>query len=276
MLDKPQVQPRVKNVFTLYDFFGYFIPGVALLTALLLSRFAIDIKLLLAGKNDSSRFVAMLTQFKENWIVWITIGIVVTYLIGHVVSALSSMVLEKLVVGKILKYPTFNMLETTVSRAKNRKLKNYIMYNILLGYRGSMGNHTVEIFRTIFNAVFGYHGRNILDYDRFNVFPICFSYVKEKCPVTYERVMNYVSSYGFARNSAMAFIIAALLVICRFPVNYPYVLISSILDIVIALLLFRQYLKFLRRVNDEVFFQFMIINWHRLGQYMDDKSFDNL
>ncbi len=270
-----QTFPKVRHIFTLYDLLGYFIPGATLLIAVGIKKFSTEILNLLIGSNVEGNLIKIIAQFKENWIVWVGISLVITYLTGHVIAALSSMLLEKLIVGKFLQYPTFNMLKTKDDSKKYQQFSHWFWFNLMLGYRGSMGTETVALFKKIFIATFSDDGERIIEKDRFNVFALCFAQIKEKCPITYERVMNYVSAYGFSRNSAMAFVIAAVLVICVFPPNYFYFVIY----IIISFLLFRQYLKFLRRVNDEVFFQFIIINWpiytrdvHKSIQVILDKN----
>lgn len=274
-----QSQTKFRNIFTLYDLLGYFIPGAALLLALGISLYSKDAFDLLRGGVEHSNLDNLIIQLATNWVVWLVVGLVVTYLIGHVIAALSSMILEKFVVNFILEYPTKNMLRTwkakqnsieenhkSKDRAKrSAKLCDKIVWNLIFGYRRSMGNETVALFRQIFIARFGDAGSKVLECDTFNIFAMCFASIKECCPVTYERVMNYVSSYGFSRNSAMSFLVASIIVLTVYPFS-PFKFATIVMWVIFFFALFRQYLKFMRRVNDEVFFQFMIMNWHLLKE----------
>jgi len=254
------METKLRNIFTLYDFLGYFLPGAALIIMICVSHFMYDILLLFKLNNETvestNALLFLMKQIAQNWVVWLVIGIVTTYLIGHIIAGLSSMILEKWLVGNVLHYPTNNML--IPKRGKNRTF-----WNIIMGYRGSMGNETVRIFRNIFEKRYGKEGKNLLDHDIFNVFSICFASMKENNSVTYERVMNYVSSYGFSRNASMAFLIAAIIgVILMFTkVHWFVICFYFVTMIIFSFFMFRQYLKFFRRVNDEVFFQFISDNW---------------
>lgn len=263
-----KVSTNVKNIFTLYDIFGYLIPGATFVILIWIGLHPEILKYLIGLSYSVPTIIIILSKY---WTIWIIIGLVITYILGHIIASISSMLFEKIIIGECLKYPTYNMLPQNIIdehlgsklNTKNKREKGVKkLNNILLGYRGSMGNETVKIFCDLFVKKFGEQGKSILLKDKFNIFVLCFSSIKETCPLSYERIINYVSAYGFSRNSSMVFFLAAIIVsILKFN------LLFMLTCLIIAFFLFRQYLKFLRRVNDETFYQFMVLNWDNCNKY---------
>lgn len=96
---------------------------------------------------------------------------------------------------------------------------------------------------------------NLNIYGDFNIsdkYMLCFTFVKEKCPVALGRLTIFISLYDFARNSAMALLILALVFIYN-----GYILYAEIL-FVLTLIFISRYLKFFRIFGDEVFRTFYI------------------
>lgn len=267
------------GTFTLYDIFGYVVPGVSLFLALAVTRYACDLwSILMSSGRGYDSLKGMLGSLAEHWAIWLVLAVVVSYLTGHVLSSISSMVIEKWVLREWLGYPTRNMIRVypssadgTQTPAESKKKRHDKFLSIVLGYRGSMGRDTVPVFRSQFERVFG---SSIIERDTFNVFPLCFAWVKESCPTTYERVIHYVYSYGFARNTCCAFVVAAFAGL-SVPVAFLDRIGFAVAWLILAFFFFRQYLKFFRRINDEVFFQFMAMQTKASGGFVSSMESDH-
>lgn len=211
--------------FNFFDFFGYLIPGII---------FTIAIICVLIPDNtyqNTIDFFKSITDFK--YIISFVIVIMV-YGLGHVVSSLGSYLFEGLLIGKWLGYPSENFF--------NSKVKNTWPFP-------SYGNNYSKEFRNSFNEKFK---ERFGDFNSFDKFILCFTYVKEKCPATLGRLNIFISLYDFSRNSAAALLILAIVSILR-----GYYLYAGILFILTFLFISR-YLKFFRIYGDEIFRTFYV------------------
>lgn len=91
------------------------------------------------------------------------------------------------------------------------------------------------------------------------MFWISFSYISLHHPIAYKRATHFLELYGFSRNMSMSFVFISLLPI--FPHwNNDFIAswILSTVSLFIAFILFVNYTKLLRRLNDEVFRGFYV------------------
>ena len=111
-----------------------------------------------------------------------------------------------------------------------------------------MKNLTSEALERIFDkAIQDEHDR----------FWLSWEYVTLHHPVAYKRSNHFLELYGFSRNSAMSFLIVALM-----PLSLPWMsswsppinaIAWSGLSMLAGLILFSNYIKLFRRMNDEVY-----------------------
>jgi hypothetical protein len=224
-----------KSPFTLYDFFGYLIPG---LTFGLLSLFCSHFR------NGLLRFTDLLkdTGIEINLV---TIMILVTisgYIGGHLIAAISSYIFERQIVERVLKYPTFNMF----FREKKNKLLFYTKF------RGPYGNNFKESYKKKFEKTFHIPFENPND-----VFWLSFEYISLHCPIAFSRSINFLNLYGFSRNLSMSFFLSGCFLLflhdLRVEEASRILWIYTASTFFISFIMFNNYLKMLRRLNDEVF-----------------------
>jgi hypothetical protein len=175
--------------------------------------------------------------------------LLVAYVSGHILSTASSYFLERVLVEKILFLPGDNMFRT--------EEKIFWLFN---AYRRSYPSSFIEPFKNRFELNIGLEWGNVTARERYW---LCFHYIKEHSPEALLRVMHFLNLYGFARNLSMAFLstsgmIAAILYFsgAEFGVDTIVLLLAYV---VVAIGLFWNYLKLLRRHNDEIFRSFYII-----------------
>ena len=92
----------LQSPFTLYDFFGYLFPGI---TFGLLSLPCPHFRDICSSFYSSLSFMG----HNSNILFFGAVIIVTGYIAGHVVAALSSLLLERFIVEKFLKYPANNL-----------------------------------------------------------------------------------------------------------------------------------------------------------------------
>lgn len=99
-------EKALKMPFSTFDFFGYLIPGIILLLGLYIHD-----RVLLSGTGLFLRlWGAMVSQPKEILNVYIFplfmfVGIIVSYIMGHVVSAFSSSLMDRMIIDRVNLYP---------------------------------------------------------------------------------------------------------------------------------------------------------------------------
>ncbi|MGB9694038.1 MAG: hypothetical protein ACPLYF_04270 [Fervidobacterium sp.] len=242
--------PKFKTVqipFTLYDFFGYLLPGITFGALMLLSfdlpnAIQLVTEKVLGHRTDSSPsflfmdFISLL--HKSPWFISL-FGLLISYIIGHVIAALSSYFLERIFVQAWLKYPTENMFQL------NEKKKKWLFKN----FRRSYTSEFVERFKSQFELFFNLPISNSND-----TFWITFSFIAHNCPSTFARATHFLNLYGFSRNLSMTFLLSGLvLFIFELIYTQPLQWLIIISYIAISITLYWNYLKLLRRLNDEIY-----------------------
>lgn len=216
---------NLKIPFTFFDFFGHLFPGFI---------FTITIFWLLIPEQTYQKTIDFFSSTKDfKYIIAFAILLII-YSLGHVVSSLGSYLLEGLLLGKWLGYPSENLFGT--------ERKNTWPFS-------SYGKNYSKKFRKAFNEKFKKHFGDFNSYDKFM---LCFTFVKEKCPTTFGRLTIFISLYDFSRNSAVALFILAIVSILK-----GYYLYGAIL-FVLTFMFISRYLKFFRRYGDEVFRAFYV------------------
>ncbi len=113
---KPSDVRYIKIPFTLYDLFGYLLPGLLFFA---LFPITYDFSKIINIVSDYIRTGAycertfLLLQIRDTLsispLLLLFYCILIAYLVGHVIAALSSLILERFFVDKFLKYPAANM-----------------------------------------------------------------------------------------------------------------------------------------------------------------------
>ena len=218
-----------KSPFNIYDLFSYLSNGFILLVAIYYLWF-----------RASNAFENIVSQFTLSIV--IVMIIIISYIIGHIISLFSSLFYEKIIIRKLLGYPSDNFFSKKHIRLKIAR-KVFGLYDYKKTYGSETQNKIEKKFKKAFNLIFEVS-------DNFN---LCFHYVKEKSTITYNRLLTFISIYGFCRNlSFNLFLISIFLFISK------HFIIGSVL-IVASYLFFLRYLKFFRQYGDEVYKTFLVL-----------------
>jgi hypothetical protein len=145
---------------TLYDFFGYFIPGICFYIF-----FAIT-EIVNHGYIDTLNYFEILNQYSVKYkyldkipvIVLIIIGVIAIYLSGQILSTCSSFLFEKLLIKKIAKIQTMFSTKNLVSENIYNMLKKMIQKKYEFDYEDkdirlcitSVENKSVNTYNTAF------------------------------------------------------------------------------------------------------------------------------
>lgn len=217
----------IRTYFWAYDIFGYLLPGLLMLFALTYpnqrGRMLLDEVWSNAGRLQS----AVLILFA-------------CYAAGHLVAAISSWFLERQILRNAIRYPTEHLFASTEGG-------NWLTRILLPGYFRSYSSEFKGRFNLKFEEIFRISTPDV--HDRFW---LAWSYVSLHHPAAYRRSTHFLELYGFARNMSLALTAAALAPIePGWASPIPVVLwISACL--LSGALMFANYAKLLRRLNDEV------------------------
>lgn len=237
---KPADVPRI-NLWP-YDIFGYLLPGALFLTAVAI------------GTSDLS------DQIRATWNTkhWSNILLVVfgAYLTGTAIAALSSYLLERVLLRTGWYYPTARFYPNPEAkpallalRTVMRRLK--IVTVISPGYRKEYSPEMVKLTEDALTGIFGSTLRD--DHDRFW---LSWEYITLHHPIAYKRANHFLELYGFSRNSTMALLlVAGLPFLDRWqawscPMNWWT---WSALSTLLAIVFYSNYTNVLRRMNNEVY-----------------------
>lgn len=239
----------LKISFSRYDYFGLILPGLLLISTIL---FYIP-------KGFYIALVAMLESYKDLKFVFIfLIGINLiffSYLLGTVTSGIGSWLIEGYVIKEKLKYPSYNLFNKTDSKW----FKNY---------RKTYSTTFIDQFDKVFKSYY-----KDIPFEGDDKFIVCFTYVKEKCPITYSRLSIFLSIYGLYRNLTICFIIIGAILIVYLILSFNlFIIVLIILSFIFSILCFFRYLKFFRIFSDEIFRSFYMDQYDRLKNKKYDVS----
>ena len=202
---------------SIYDIFGYCIPGIV---TLLYIYFIHNFNNLLFSANILSQ---LQQDFKLSISQWIVIFIL-SYIIGHLIATLSSLIIEKWLCCRLYK---------KVSTPK--ELFDEATYNQ---------------FNIKHNEIFGvpYSVKNSR---------MTFAYINEYYPNSYSTAFTFQTFYGMARNLCLIFIAIGLLflfasIFCAFSICL------TLLHFVIAGIFFYEYYRFVKYYNLQLMSTFLV------------------
>lgn len=221
----------VRTYFWPYDIFGYLLPGFFFIAILYKTNTFIgaNLKSLFHPNSQSSEILNIL------------IIIAISYIMGHLISALSSFFLEKVFVGMLLKYPTANLLDNARSNA-SRLLAGPLNY--FRPYKEDFRKKLIAKFESRFGITYE---------DENDLWQLVWTYITMYHPAAFKRGTHYLELYGFTRNISWSLVLISLLPL--FP-NWNEPICSWIWFGVAfgsAVLMFLNYLKLFRRMNDEMY-----------------------
>lgn len=234
MVDRAQVT----GWFWPYDIFGYLLPGF----------------IVLAGYGYGNQKVHDIVQplWASQSLMSMVLLIGLAYVLGHVVSALSSLCLERIFLRNIMRYPTEQMFPYLMSCDRHfptaiGKIRQGVRF-VAPSYFRPYSSEFQERVLQRFYAVYTVRPTNTHD-----LFWQAFVHEANCHPALYRRFMHFVELYGFARNTCMSFLLLLLAPLLPFwPAPLPewaWALTST----VTAGVLFLDYARLMRRQNDEVY-----------------------
>ena len=225
---------NLRGYFWPYDIFGYLLPGVVLLALL--------------GKSNETAF----ELYGQYWsgAGWQNVLIIAgrAYVVGHLVAALSSWIIERQFFRRVFGWPTQRMFGLKVNRGRlsaglYRSL-SWIIPEYDRAYSATFQRHvSATINRKLGIEVDDFHDR----------FWLAWNYVALHHPPGFRRATHFLELYGFSRNLCMALLLAmpAPLFPGWIEILPPWIWASGLF--VAALFFFSNYGKLIRRLNDEVY-----------------------
>jgi hypothetical protein len=235
-----------QNPFSLYDIIGYFIPGSIFLFLFLL--FDVELEKSAPNTNSSISVLKDIFSFIENLckncessvflsIISFLVFFSISYVIGHIISILSNIIIEKSIYCQHHNYLSYIILnKENLDKIPNNNppclstlLLFYIgFYDLIfegLNYNDLNHNNSLDCIRKniICNAIakilkdfYQFDGEKICDIDKYedfephkkpedNFFEPIYHYVLERATHHAYKIQNYVALYGFMRNISMVF-----------------------------------------------------------------------
>ena len=195
---------------TIYDFFSYFIPGVILnnciILAIYFTSYSFDIPFIeIFGEELLSRM--------PNWFLILTV-ILVTYVIGIILSTLSSIVIEKIIVKKI----KFLKKYITINNIVSEDLYNLFQIKIKKDYDIDFNDK---------------HMRLII------------SFVEKYSANAYNTAFVFLTIYGMNRNLSLIFFSVGITTLILNIIQHNNIFFAIVL-IILSVLTFIGYIRFFR------------------------------
>jgi hypothetical protein len=161
--------------FTLYDIISYTFCGAI---SLILFRVVIEIKDIILPDSDFSKYLLKLISLDD-----VISFIVVSYFIGKIISALSSIIFEKIILGQLFK--KFYKLD---------KVDSHISGKLFETFRKKF----IKLYQSDYSEK---HWRLIT------------TYVEENRSAAYSTAFTFLSYYGMSRNFMLIFLVTLLFLI---------------------------------------------------------------
>jgi len=232
------MEPKLKDsiasnvTFWAYDIFGYLLPGLLILAAAWLTN---------------CRLRNIVTEFPNmEYLASLAVLASVAYLTGHIVAALSSVVLERSFLKHAIGYPSQWLLSLADE-------KDYKLFKLFGHYKSAYSAEFRDHFLKLFEQTFGFKPTDSQD-----IFMLCWSYVSISHPNAYKRATHFLELYGFSRNVSMVFLLLCLLPFLPGWNSFFATMPWFIFCLLSGLLMFKNYTKLLRRCDDEVIRGFVV------------------
>ena len=238
-----------KTYFWPYDLFGYLLPGFVVVFCLI-------------EFNEHVR-TFFTRRFQTNDLLDVATLVGVAYLTGHLVAALSSLVLEHLVLRNTVGYPSYQFFGGV------RKKRGGLWY-LLPGYSPPYSEGFKARTRQLFEKVFGYPPEIPPNETHpGELYWLVCAYVSEKNPSGFRSATHFLELYGFSRNTSMSFFLVSwqsfltgwsvkLPSDAWLPIDISPKCLWFIIMNFIGFIMYIHYAKLFRRQNDTVFRAFVV------------------
>lgn len=253
-----------RSSFWFYDFTGYLLPGF-----FFVCLFIIDYDLSTLMRYNATHvdgFISLSNndlhfkmEYLFKFLTWnsdsdfkfttVLISLLFCYVIGHIIAAISSYLIESLFNHGLFKFPSENLLDNSKRSRLQRIFKNYTRA------------FDVDFIKK-FNEVF--EKRFEIGLKQKDVFWLCFADISNHCPMGFNRVIHFVNLYGFSRNISGALIIYVILRLAAWPS------LSSAIDgytclilgcyVLCAMIMTKNYLKLFYRQCAELYYHFYALH----------------
>jgi|GEM_PF-1965372 len=260
----------------MYDIFGYLLPGFFFICLLIIDfDFGAILTFYSEHKHSLSELRHGMIHYKMTYLfqflTWnsasdfkfttLIMLVMFCYLLGHIIAAVSGEVLEKWINQKCLGFPSENLLSET---------KRTWIQCIFKGYTKAFDSDFIILFNKKFINRFG----DVKDKKAY--FWLCFGEVSLLHPVAYNRVLHFLSLYGFSRNVSACFFIyifsrlgISLIGNVHFDKNNVIILCVYF---IVGLIMYKNYLKLFYRQCAELYYHFYTISTNLEKQKEAEKS----
>jgi hypothetical protein len=249
-----------RSSFLMYDFFGYLLPGFFFLCLIIIDYDLSAIMQFYKSHGDSIETLQKgMLHYKFDYLfrflTWNTdsdfkfttliILILFCYLLGHIIAAVSSLIIEVWFNEKLLGFPSENLLSKNKRDWFQKIFKNYTKH---------FNENFIEKFTQIFEKRFG------TEPDQKDYFWLCFSDICKHTPVGYNRITHFLKLYGFSRNIAACFLIYIIqrvffaFILCERINHYSGLIL--IVYFCCSLIMIKNYLKLYYRQCAELYYHF--------------------
>lgn len=276
---------RIKqNPFSLYDFLGYFVPGSVFLYGLILFYSLLD---------DTPTFQKLLENYFDFERIELYLPfIIIAYLIGHILSYLSSITVERYSVWKV-GYPSKYLLGHDypkyydVDDPKLTRIFIRTLFAIFLApitfidliFSGPL--HLREIYAKrldehLINIICGNvedlvnklsieeYDKEIIDDEDADFFRFVYHFCVEKADAHFPKMQNYVALYGLLRTLtfiAILFFWISITIVLLGIIDQLFAIVLSISTGILSYILFLDFMKFFRRFSLEALMALTSINY---------------
>ncbi|MEM6469736.1 MAG: hypothetical protein AAF802_09315 [Planctomycetota bacterium] len=224
-----------RTYFWPYDFFGYLLPGVIVLVPLL--QFQNHARQLFENRYQADSII-------DNVVLLVSV-----YVLGHLVAAAASLILERIVLQLSFGYPLEQFFCGAFAGPLPRrlalrctrfhswkairnfncvpKLRSFHAWlesmgewlerrlDLIPGYCHCYDPRITRLIRRRFADEFGVEFRNWSIRRRTHeVYWLIWAFVAEKMPSAYRSSMHFLELYGFCRNACFAFLVLAMYPLC--------------------------------------------------------------
>lgn len=251
----------LNNSFNLYSIFGYLLPGFFLISLVVIDYDFCSVARSYIENKELKLNVLRNSDLKINFIfdyfnsgdfsdfkfISFIIFMFFCYLLGHIVSAISSFVLERYIVKNLITFPTETLFQNIEPKG--------------LCFKTFRKPFTEKIIDKIDESIEVTFGKDI---PRSEYYWLCYSYIITSRPYLATRIHHFVNLYGFSRNIVGSIIIYLFfrLFVLNWHLNSDMDSCSWFVFFILlfsAGVMFWNYLKLFKRQTVDTFFLFLSI-----------------
>jgi hypothetical protein len=250
----------INQSLNLYSIFGYLLPGFFFTSLVIIDYDLSKIFRHYGGEKLITLESLKLMDLKINYIldffstgtmsdfkfIPFIIFLFFCYLIGHIISAFSSFIIERLLVKETMGFPS-KILVSGI-QPKNKWLFG--------NYRRPLKSQMIGELKSRINSTFEY------DVHKDDYYWLCYSYIITKRPYLAPRVHHFVNLYGFSRNITAAILLYLLVRI--FLLNFIlgskmdfYSWLTWCMFLLAGTFMFWNYLKLFKRQAIDIYYLFL-------------------